>query len=101
MTTDRGRFSRIERPARSDVRYPPIADIRRLAHYCATMKSALLIVGILAVLMGLLWVGQGMGIIDWPASSFMIDQRPWVTRGALLALVGLILIAASSRFQRA
>jgi hypothetical protein len=47
--------------------------------------------------MGLLWVGQGWGIIDWPASSFMIDQRPWVTRGALLAIVGLILIAASRR----
>ena len=61
------------------------------------MKAALLIVGILAVLMGLLWVGQGTGIVDWPASSFMIDQRPWVTRGALLALVGLILIAASRR----
>jgi hypothetical protein len=61
------------------------------------MKAALLIVGILAVLMGLLWVGQGLGIIDWPASSFMIDQRPWVTRGALLAIVGLILIAASRR----
>ena len=61
------------------------------------MKAVLLIVGILAVLMGLLWVGQGLGIVDWPASSFMIDQRPWVTRGALLALVGLILIAASRR----
>ena len=61
------------------------------------MKAALLIVGILAVLMGLLWVGQGLGIIDWPASSFMIDQRPWVTRGALLAIVGLVLIAASRR----
>lgn len=61
------------------------------------MKAALLIVGILAVLMGLLWVGQGLGIVDWPASSLMIDQRPWVTRGALLALVGLILIAASRR----
>ena len=61
------------------------------------MKAALLIVGILAVLMGLLWVGQGLGIIDGPASSFMIDQRPWVTRGALLAIAGLILIAASRR----
>jgi hypothetical protein len=45
--------------------------------------------------MGLLWVGQGAGLIHWPASSFMIDQRPWVTRGAILLIVGLILIAAS------
>jgi hypothetical protein len=61
------------------------------------MKAALIILGILAVLMGLLWIAQGMGVVDWPASSFMIDQRPWVTRGVLLALTGLVLIAASRR----
>ena len=59
------------------------------------MKSALLILGVAAVLMGLLWIGQGTGLVQWPASSFMIDQRPWVTRGAILAVVGLILIAVS------
>jgi hypothetical protein len=56
------------------------------------MKTALLFAGVAAVLMGLLWIGQGTGLIHWPASSFMIDQRPWVTRGAVLAVVGLILI---------
>jgi hypothetical protein len=61
------------------------------------MKTVLLIVGIVALLMGLLWIGQGTGIVHWPASSFMIDQRPWITRGAILAIVGLILIAASRR----
>ncbi|MEP6982658.1 MAG: hypothetical protein ABI853_03320 [Sphingomicrobium sp.] len=59
------------------------------------MKSAVLILGIAAVLMGLLWIGQGTGFVNWPASSFMIDQRPWVTRGAILTVVGLILIATS------
>jgi len=47
--------------------------------------------------MGLLWVGQGAGLIHWPASSFMIDQRPWITRGAILAAVGLVLILLSRR----
>ena len=61
------------------------------------MKTALLIVGVLALLAGLLWVGQGMGLVHWPASSFMIDQRPWVTRGAILAFVGLVLILLSRR----
>ena len=61
----------------------------------AAMRSFALIVGIAALLMGLLWVGQGAGLIHWPASSFMIDQRPWVTRGAILAAVGLILIGVS------
>ena len=59
------------------------------------MRLALLIVGVAATLMGLLWIGQGAGLIHWPASSFMIDQRPWITRGAILAVVGLILIGVS------
>jgi hypothetical protein len=61
------------------------------------MKLVLLIAGIAAVLMGLLWVGQGAGLVHWPQSSFMLDQRPWVTRGAVLAAVGLVLIAVSRR----
>ena len=58
------------------------------------MRLIPLIVGAAAVLVGLLWIGQGAGLIHWPASSFMIDQRPWVIRGAILEVVGLILIAA-------
>ena len=61
------------------------------------MKTALLILGIVAVLMGLLWIGQGTGLIKWSASSFMLDQRPWATRGALLAVAGTVLIILSRR----
>jgi hypothetical protein len=61
------------------------------------MKVALLILGLLALLVGLLWAGQGAGLVHWPASSFMIDRRPWVARGALLAIVGLALILWSQR----
>ncbi|HWJ59588.1 MAG TPA: hypothetical protein VNR68_08155 [Sphingomicrobium sp.] len=56
------------------------------------MRLALSILGILGLAMGLLWIGQGLGIVHWPASSFMIDQRPWVIRGAALAVAGLALI---------
>lgn len=61
------------------------------------MKTLLLIVGIAAALMGLLWIGQGTGLVHWPASSFMLDQRPWVLRGAILAVVGMVLIVLSRR----
>lgn len=61
------------------------------------MKTALLILGLLALAMGLLWVGQGAGLVHWPASSFMIDQRPWIARGAILAFIGLALILLSRR----
>jgi hypothetical protein len=56
------------------------------------MKIALMVVGVLATLMGLLWIGQGMGLVAWPASSFMIDERPWALRGGALAIVGIGLI---------
>jgi hypothetical protein len=61
------------------------------------MKTLLLILGIAALLMGLLWIGQGTGVIMWPASSFMLDQRPWALRGAILAVIGLGLILWSRR----
>jgi hypothetical protein len=50
------------------------------------------IIGILAVLIGLLWIGQGAGMINWPQLSFMISQIQWAYYGAALAVVGLILI---------
>lgn len=64
------------------------------------MKTVVLILGVAAVLIGLLWIGQGTGFVNWPESSFMIDQRPWAARGAILTLVGLILIAASRKSGR-
>ena len=61
------------------------------------MRIALTILGVLALLMGLLWIGQGLGYIHWPASSFMLDQRPWALRGAFLAVVGVVLIVFARR----
>ncbi len=61
------------------------------------MKILLLIVGIAALLMGLLWIGQGTGVIQWPSSSFMLDQRPWAIRGAVLSVVGIALILLAQR----
>jgi hypothetical protein len=55
-------------------------------------RTLITIIGALALLMGLLWIGQGLGIVRWPASSFMIDMRPWAWRGALLALAGAAMI---------
>lgn len=56
------------------------------------MRKWLLIVGFLALAIGLLWIGQGTGAIAWPASSFMINQLQWAGYGAVMAAVGLILI---------
>jgi hypothetical protein len=56
------------------------------------MRAAFLVCGILAVLIRLLWIGQGTGLVAWPQSSFMISQIQWAYYGAALAAVGLILI---------
>lgn len=61
------------------------------------MKRILIVVGILATLVGLVWMGQGSGLFPYPASSFMIDQSPWIAYGAALAVVGLALIFAAWR----
>ena len=56
------------------------------------MGKLLLVVGVLALAMGLLWIGQGTGVIQWPASSFMIREIQWAGYGAVLGALGLILI---------
>ena len=61
------------------------------------MKLVLQIAGVAALIVGLLWIGQGMGAVRWPASSFMVDQRPWAVRGALLGLIGALLLWQSRR----
>lgn len=65
-----------------------------------TRRRILIVIGLLAAAMGMLWIGQGLGYVRWPQSSFMIDQRPWVLRGAVLAVVGLVAILYARRLRR-
>jgi uncharacterized membrane protein len=61
------------------------------------MRTVILTLGILALLIGLLWIGQGTGTVAWPQSSFMISQMQWAYYGAALAAVGVILIWRGKR----
>ena len=61
------------------------------------MKAVLTIVGALALLMGLLWIGQGTGLFPYPASSFMIADTAWTWRGVALAVLGLVAILWARR----
>lgn len=56
------------------------------------MRRLLVTLGLIALAIGLLWIGQGTGSIAWPASSFMVGSLQWAEYGALLSAVGLILI---------
>ena len=61
------------------------------------MRRLLLTIGMIAVALGLLWIGQGTGVVAWPRSSFMINEIQWAGYGAALSAVGLILIWQSQR----
>ncbi len=63
----------------------------------AFVRVLLFIVGLLALAIGLLWVGQGTGYIPWPKQSFMINEMIWAYRGLALAVGGLIAIVISRR----
>ena len=65
------------------------------------MKTVILVVGILALIMGLLWAGQGMGLIQWPPHQpgqfTMVGHSHWIYIGLGTALVGGVLIYFSRR----
>ncbi|OHD05682.1 hypothetical protein [Sphingopyxis sp. RIFCSPHIGHO2_12_FULL_65_19] len=58
----------------------------------AALKGILAIVGIAAILVGGLWVLQGLDIVRWPASSFMLGDTTWTRNGVILAIVGVVLV---------
>lgn len=64
------------------------------------MKALLLILGILALVGGVLFAGQGAGLIHWPQSSFMVGSREWVLYGLIIAGIGLVMIGLSTRRSR-
>jgi len=56
------------------------------------LKGILTIVGVAMVLVGGLWALQGLDIVRWPASSFMLGDTSWTRNGVVLAVVGIFLI---------
>jgi hypothetical protein len=62
------------------------------------MRTGLFIIGAIALLVGLVWIGQGTGIFPYPRSSFMINEVQWAYYGAATAIVGLILMVYARRF---
>ncbi len=60
-------------------------------------RFAITALATLAVALGLLWMGQGLGLVRWPADSFMIDMREWTVRGAMMSAAGLLLIVLARK----
>ena len=58
------------------------------------MRTALYVAGALLLLMGIVWILQGIGVLP---GSFMTGQMRWATYGAVTAAVGIALLVAARR----
>lgn len=58
------------------------------------MRSRL-VAGVLLGLVGLVWIGQGLGLLR--GSSFMVDDVRWAIAGAVLIVVGVVLLVSARR----
>ena len=62
------------------------------------MRTLVAFLGIILLIAGVVFMGQGSGYFPYPAESFMISQIRWIYYGAAIAIVGaLILISALRR----
>ncbi|MES2093661.1 MAG: hypothetical protein V4531_07605 [Actinomycetota bacterium] len=60
----------------------------------STARTVLIGVGVIALLIGGVFAGQGLNLIP---GSFMTGDRTWLYIGLILAVVGLILIVLGVR----
>jgi hypothetical protein len=54
-----------------------------------------LIAGILLMLVGAVWIGQGLGLLR--GTSFMVDDLRWAVIGSALYAAGVILVLVARR----
>ncbi|WP_120715633.1 hypothetical protein [Tsuneonella amylolytica] len=55
------------------------------------------ILGVALVLAGGLWALQGLGLVMWPAESFMLAERKWALYGGITVVIGVVLFWWGSR----
>jgi hypothetical protein len=58
------------------------------------MRIVLNVVGVLCLLMGCIWILQGINILP---GSFMTGQTKWAIYGTILAVVGVGLLISANR----
>jgi len=61
------------------------------------MKATLLTIGVLMLLYGLHWIGQGTGWLPWPAHTLMDYNRAFIWYGLGLCAASVALIFYSLR----
>ncbi len=58
------------------------------------MRIAMIVAGVLCLLLGCIWILQGINILP---GSFMTGQTKWAIYGFLLVVVGIVLLFTANR----
>ena len=66
----------------------------------AFLRIIMSIIGTFLLVSGSFFTLQGLGIIMWPADSFMLAEQKWVLYGAMIAASGALLIVLARRIGR-
>ena len=61
------------------------------------MRLQVIVAGVM-IAAGLVWIGQGLGVIR--GSSFMTDDARWAIVGTVLVVVGAIIVVTEVRRRR-
>jgi hypothetical protein len=61
------------------------------------MKGSLTALGLILLLAGLVFMGQGSRYFPYPAESFMIGASQWIYYGGGIAAAGIVILVISSR----
>jgi drug/metabolite transporter superfamily protein YnfA len=65
--------------------------------YCQVMRIAIVVLGVVVALFGLLWALQGFGVVG---GSPMSNTTTWSVIGPIVALVGIAIAVFGSRMRR-
>lgn len=61
------------------------------------MRIALTIVGVLLIILGLHWIGQGTGTFIWPANPVMDNNITWAYYGGVAVVAGIVVLLLGRR----
>jgi hypothetical protein len=65
------------------------------------MRAFSTVLGLIVILMGLVWIGQGLHIgPEAIMHGFMVSNRPWALYGAILAALGVGQVVWTNTRQR-
>jgi hypothetical protein len=63
------------------------------------LRGALLFIGILATIVGLIWLGEDLHAVPF-TSDDTVAKKPWPYRGIALAVAGIFSIILSRRIPK-